>query len=67
MAQPMLTPGEIRTGKLAADDQFGVAVYAVAGGAFTQVKVTDEKGRTVQCRVHQFETLALDHFDELTV
>jgi hypothetical protein len=65
MFQPGLKPGEIRTEKLGVNAEYTVTVSAVAGGSFTQVKVTDAQGRTVQSKVHQFEDTALRQYEGL--
>lgn len=62
-AEPMLTPGEIRTAPGAAGET--VSVYSVAGGSFTHVRVAGADGRTLYSRSFQFETVALLKFAEL--
>lgn len=62
-AEPMLTPGEVRTHYLG--DGETVSVYSVAGGSFTHVRVAGADGRTLYSRSYQFETDALRRFAEL--
>lgn len=63
-AEPMLTPGEIRTAP-AQNSGWKVSVYNVAGGSFTHVRVVDALGVTAYSHSYQFETDALARFAEL--
>ncbi len=63
-AEPMLTPGEIRTAPAQQPGET-VSVYSVAGGSFTCVRVTDNSRNTLYSHCYQFETYALARFAEL--
>ncbi len=63
-AEPMLTPGEIRTHTHAVSGET-VSVYSVAGGSFTHVRVAGADGRTLYSRNYISEREALARFAEL--
>lgn len=62
-AEPMLTPGEVRTATLPCGEV--ASVYSVAGGSFTHVRVAGPDGRMLFSRSYRFETDALNRFAEL--